>query len=106
VVEESTEEIVGWEAESTLQGGGEHHNLICIGCGEVFTGGRTPLQYSTIWEKMICIELANLTFICNGRLEQMRMQGDHGWDDDSLRQEIKVSEETDIAKKMMRKGGK
>jgi hypothetical protein len=42
-IKESTKEIVGREAKSGLEEGGEHHNLICIGCGEVFAGGRTPL---------------------------------------------------------------
>jgi hypothetical protein len=68
VVKESAEEIAGQEAESTLEGG-EHHNLICVGCGEAFTGGKTPLQHHTIWEKVICNELANLAFICNECLE-------------------------------------
>jgi hypothetical protein len=71
VVEEYAEEIAGWEAESTLEDGGEHHNLIFIGCGEVFTGGRTPLQHDTMRENVICNELANLASICNEHLEQM-----------------------------------
>jgi Fe2+ or Zn2+ uptake regulation protein len=48
VVKEFTEEIAGREAESALEKGGKHHNLICIGCGEVFAGGRTPLQHDAI----------------------------------------------------------
>jgi Fe2+ or Zn2+ uptake regulation protein len=73
VVKESVEEIAGREAKSTLEKGGKHHNLICIRCGEVFTSGRTLLQQGTIWEKVICNELMNLTFICNGHFEQMRV---------------------------------
>jgi hypothetical protein len=67
------EEIMGREAESVLKEGGEHHNLICTRSGEEYTGGRTPLQHSVIWEKVICNDLANLTFICNGCLKQMRV---------------------------------
>jgi hypothetical protein len=56
-----------------LEEGGEHNNLICIGCGEVFTDGRTPLQHNVVWDKVICNELANLVFIYNGHLEHMRV---------------------------------
>jgi hypothetical protein len=48
VVKEFAKEIIGQEAKSALKDGGEHHNLICIGCGEVLAGGRTPLQHDTI----------------------------------------------------------
>jgi Fe2+ or Zn2+ uptake regulation protein len=66
VVKESAYEIAGREAKSMLEEEGEHHNLICIGCGEVFTDGTVPLQHDVIWEKVICNELVNLTFICGG----------------------------------------
>jgi hypothetical protein len=105
VFKESAEEIASWEAESTLKEGGEHHILICIWCGEVFAGGRAPLQHFTIQEKVICNELVNLAFIYIGRLEQMLVQGGHGREEDSLRRGIKVSEGVEIAKKMMRNGG-
>jgi hypothetical protein len=59
----------------------------------------------TIWEKVICNELVDLAFIYNGCLEQMRVRGGHGQEEDSLRQGIKVSKEMEIAKKTMRNGG-
>jgi hypothetical protein len=66
VFKESVKEITGWEAKSTLKGGGKHHNFIRIGCWKVFTNGRVPLQHGTICEKVIHNEHADLTFICNG----------------------------------------
>jgi Fe2+ or Zn2+ uptake regulation protein len=48
MVKEYAKEIIGREAKSALEEGGEHHNLICIGCGEVFAGGRTLLQHKAI----------------------------------------------------------
>jgi hypothetical protein len=54
VVLESTEEIVDRETEPALEEGGKHHNLICIGCQDVLTGGM---------EKMVHNELADLIFI-------------------------------------------
>jgi hypothetical protein len=44
VIKESAEEVLGREDESTLEEGRKHHNLNCIGCRNVFPGGRTPLQ--------------------------------------------------------------
>jgi hypothetical protein len=105
VVKEYAEEIACREAESALEEGGKHHNLICIGCGEIFASDRVPLQHGVIQEKVICNELANLAFICSERLEEMRVWGGHGRKEDSLRREIKVSEEAEIAKKTMRNGG-
>jgi hypothetical protein len=85
VIKESTEEITGREAESTLKEGRKHHNFIGIGCGKIFTGGGTPLQHSVIWEKVIHNELANLAFICNGCLIQVQVRGSHGREEDLLR---------------------
>jgi hypothetical protein len=61
-----------------LEEGGEHHNFICVGCQNVLTNGRTPLQNRMIWEKMARDKLANLSFINNRRLEQVQVQGGHG----------------------------
>jgi hypothetical protein len=105
VLKESTEEIAGQEAESALEEGRKHHNLIIIGCGKIFIGGRTPLYYDVIWEKVIHNEPANLAFIFNGCLKHVRVQGSHGREDDSLRRGIKVSVEMEIARKKMRNGG-
>jgi hypothetical protein len=57
------EEITGREAESTLKERGKHHNLICMGCRKIFTGGRTPLQHDTVREKVVRNKFVNLTFI-------------------------------------------
>jgi hypothetical protein len=71
VIEESVEKVRGWEAESTLEERGKHHNLICIGCRNIFIDGRTPLQHSAVWEKVVRDDLTNLIFIRGGRLKQV-----------------------------------
>jgi hypothetical protein len=40
------------------------------------------MQHGVIWEKVICNELANLTFICNKWLEQMWVRGGHCREED------------------------
>jgi hypothetical protein len=77
LIKESTENVVGREAKSALEEGREHHNLSCIGCRNIFPSGRTPLQDGAVQEKMVCIKLADFTFIHDGRLEKMRVQGGH-----------------------------
>jgi hypothetical protein len=59
VVKESAEEIAG----------GKHHNLVHIGCWDVFPGGKMPLQHGAVWDKVVCNKFANLAFICDGRLK-------------------------------------
>jgi hypothetical protein len=77
VIKESVEEIAGREAKSALEEGREQHNLSRIGCRNVFPGGRTPLQDSVVWERVIFNELVDFTFIRDRRLEKMRVQGGH-----------------------------
>jgi hypothetical protein len=105
MMKESTEEIIGREAESVLEKGRKHHNFIGIGCGKIFTSSGMSLQHDMIQEKVTCNELTNLAFICNRHLKQVQVRGSHGREEDSLRQGIEVSEETEIARKMMRNGG-
>jgi hypothetical protein len=57
VVQESTEEVTGRKTEPALEEGGEHHNLICIGCRDVLTSGRVPLQHRAVWEKWFATSL-------------------------------------------------
>jgi hypothetical protein len=64
MIKEFVEEIASWDAESALKGG-KHHDFICIGCRNLFTGSRAPLQHGTIREKVVHNELADLTFICD-----------------------------------------
>jgi hypothetical protein len=70
------EEIAGRGAESSLKGV-KHHNFICIGCRKIVIGGRAPLQYGVVWEKVVHNKFVNLTFICGGRLKQVRVRGEH-----------------------------
>jgi hypothetical protein len=77
VIKEFAKEITGREAESALKGG-KHHNFICIGCRMIFANGGTPLQHDTVWVKVVCNKFVNLTFICDGRLKQVRVRGGLG----------------------------
>jgi hypothetical protein len=99
------EEITGREAEPALKEGGNNHNFIRIGCRKVFTGGRAPLQHDAVWEKVVHNEFVDLTFICDRRLKQVRVQGGHGWEEVSLRRGIEASKETKIARKRNINGG-
>jgi hypothetical protein len=76
-----------------------------MGCRKIFTSSGATLQHSAVQEKVICDKFADFTFICDGRLEQVRMRGIHGWEEVSLRRGIKASEETEITRKKMRNGG-
>jgi hypothetical protein len=105
VIKESTEEIIGREAESVLKEGGKYHNFICIGSWKIFTGGRAPLQHSAVREKVVRNKFANLTFIYDGRLKQVQLRGGHGWEETLLRRGINKSEETEIARRKKRNGG-
>jgi hypothetical protein len=73
VIEESVEEITAQEAESVVKEGGKHHNCICIGCMKTFTGGRMPLQYGAVLEKVVHNKFVNLTFIYDGCLKHVRV---------------------------------
>jgi hypothetical protein len=72
------EEVSSQEAESTLKEGGKHHNLICVGCWNVFPSDRTPLQHCMIGEEVVRNELVNLALIHDGWLEKVQVRGGHG----------------------------
>jgi hypothetical protein len=66
MIKKTTEEVASREAKSTLKERGEHHNLICIRCRNVFPSGTTPLQHDAVREKVVRNQLADLTFISDG----------------------------------------
>jgi hypothetical protein len=67
-----------------LEEGRKHHNLVRVGCKNVFAGSGTTLLHDTFREKVVRNKLANLTFIHNRQLEQMWVRGGHGWEEASL----------------------
>jgi hypothetical protein len=69
VVQKTVKEITDWKTKPTLEEGGEYHNFICVGCQNVLTGGRAPLQHPTVWEKMAHDELVNLVFVSDRWVE-------------------------------------
>jgi hypothetical protein len=73
VVKKATEEITYWESKSALEEGGEHHDFIGVGCWNVLTGGRAPLQHVTVRENVACNELTDLAFVDDRWLKQVRM---------------------------------
>jgi hypothetical protein len=53
-------------------------------------------HYSTARSgRVVHNKFANVAFICDGRLEQVRVQGGHGWEEVSLRRWIRDWEEED-----------
>jgi hypothetical protein len=73
VVQMVAEEIADWKTKPTMEGGGKHHNLICVGCWDVLTGGRAPLHHLTIWEKIARDKLMDLVFVADRWLEHVRV---------------------------------
>jgi hypothetical protein len=53
MLEESAQKIASRKAKSTLEGG-KHHDLIRIGCWDIFPSSRTPLEHGVIREKVVC----------------------------------------------------
>jgi hypothetical protein len=78
MLKESLQEVIGQKAESALEEGGKHHNLICVRCWDVFSNSRTPLEHDVIREKAICNKFVNFTLIRNGLLKKVWVRGDHG----------------------------
>jgi hypothetical protein len=78
VVQKATKEVVGGKTKPVLEEGGEPHNFICVGCRDIFVGGRMPLQHLAVWKEMACDELPDLVFISNEWLKQVWMRGSHG----------------------------
>jgi hypothetical protein len=77
VVKMSLEEVAGRDPKPALEERREHHNLIHIGCGNIFSGGGAPMQHDPIKEERTHNKFANFFFICDGHLREMRMRGCH-----------------------------
>jgi hypothetical protein len=68
---EATLEVAGRKAKSALKEGRKHHNFLGIGCWDVLTCSRSPLERGLIWDKMVFIQLTNLILSCNRSLEKV-----------------------------------
>jgi hypothetical protein len=53
MIKESTQEVVGRKAKSASEKRRKHHNFFGIGCWDVLSCGRSPLEHDPIWEKAI-----------------------------------------------------
>jgi hypothetical protein len=53
MIEEFAKNVIGRKAKSTVEELGKHHNLLGIGCWDVFYYSRTPLEHGLIRVKMI-----------------------------------------------------
>jgi hypothetical protein len=53
MIKEATQEVVGWKSKATLKERGKHHNFLGIGCWDVLSNSRLPLEHGLIWEKTI-----------------------------------------------------
>jgi hypothetical protein len=78
MLKESPQEVIGRKTKSTLEEERKHHNLICVGCWDVFSSSRTPLEHGTIQEKAICNKFVNFVLIRNGLFKKVWVQGNHG----------------------------
>jgi hypothetical protein len=94
----SMEKVTGEEAKSALEEGREHHNLNCIGCRNVFPGGRMPLQDGAVREKVIHNKLADFAFIRDRWLEKMRVRGGHHGEEIFQQHGIGASAKEEIAR--------
>jgi hypothetical protein len=56
VMEEDVEEIAGRESKSSLEKGGQHHNLFGMRGEDFFILGRPPLNHDTVREKVFFYE--------------------------------------------------
>jgi hypothetical protein len=56
-VKKSSEVVIGRESKSALEERREHHNLINIGCGNIFSGGGAPLQHDQSGRKELTTSL-------------------------------------------------
>jgi hypothetical protein len=65
------EEIKEWESKPALKEAGEHHNFICVGCWDILTGGRVPLQHLGIQEKIALDEFTDLVLVGDRWQEQV-----------------------------------
>jgi hypothetical protein len=77
VVKKSAEEITSRESKPALEEREKHHNFVCIGCGNVFSGGGPSLQHGAVRKKMVCNKFVNLCFVYDRRLEEVGMRGGH-----------------------------
>jgi hypothetical protein len=77
VLKKSSKEVIGRESKPTLEERREHHNLIHIGCRDIFSGGGAPLQHNLIGEERTHNKFVNFFLICDGGLKEMRMRGHH-----------------------------
>jgi hypothetical protein len=73
VVKEVVEEIAGRKSKSSLEEGGQHHDLVGVRSGNVFIYGRPPLSHNTLREKVFPHDLVNLLPIDEGGLELLRV---------------------------------
>jgi hypothetical protein len=76
VVKKFSEEVTGRESKPALDERREHHNLIRIGCGNIFSGSGAPLQHGPIRGERTHM-FATFFFIHDGHLKEMRMRGYH-----------------------------
>jgi hypothetical protein len=70
--------FTGRKPKSMGEEGRKHHNLIGIGCGDVFPFHRCPLEHLTVGKKLIGDQFEDLILICGGCLEHLEMGGGHG----------------------------
>jgi hypothetical protein len=98
VVKKSLEEVTSRESKPALEERREHHNLIHIGCENIFFGGGAPLQHGSIGEDRIHNKFANFFFIRDKCLKEMRMRSCHWRSEGVRRHGMRTKAQAEIAK--------
>jgi hypothetical protein len=78
MIENVMKEITSWETKSTLEKGGEHHNLFCVRCWDFFPFCRLPLEHHSIWEEVILNKFVDFSLVRSRLLEHAQVRGVRG----------------------------
>jgi hypothetical protein len=72
-MEKVVKEFTGGETESSLEKGGQHHDLVGVRSRDFFILDWSPLEYSVVGEKMFPYKLEELFLVDKGWFELLRM---------------------------------
>jgi hypothetical protein len=90
MMEKAAKEFVGGETESSLEEGGQHHDLVGVRSGDFFILGWPPLEDGTVRKKMFLYSLDELILIDEGWFQLLRVRGRHGTGGGTLGEESSV----------------
>jgi hypothetical protein len=77
MVEQVTEEVVGWEPEPTLEEGFQNNNFIVVGHRDALILTRPPLENDAGSKKVVIEQLEDLALIDGGGPKHLRVSSGH-----------------------------